>query len=394
MKPHNLRHLRIYLAVGETGAITAAAARLNISQPAATQAVAKLEAQAGGALFTRTRRGFAPTRRGRLLTARVTRALGMIDPALAAISSRLALTATSTQLRALAAVHQARNFTQAARQLGLAQPTVHRAVSQLEQEAGQPLFDRTPFGLVPTRATDSITQAARLAFAELDQATADLAEFDGRDGGQITLGALPLARSVLVPQALAAFRRQRAQLPIRVIDGPYADLMTGLRGGEIDMIFGALRDEPPFDDVLQEELFTDRLAIIARPGHPLAGRADLAARDLQALPWVAPRAGTPTRDQFNLFFRNEGLSPPDSIIETGSLLMMREVLAASNMLGCVSKRQASVESAAGLVVTLPVDMAWQGRRIGLSYRSSWMPTPAQSLLRYILRDLSRAAPFR
>ncbi|ANT63145.1 hypothetical protein AYJ57_21905 (plasmid) [Salipiger sp. CCB-MM3] len=58
MISRNLRHLRVFLAVAEEAQITAAAERFNVSQPAVTQMLGKLETQAGGALFDRTSRGF------------------------------------------------------------------------------------------------------------------------------------------------------------------------------------------------------------------------------------------------------------------------------------------------------------------------------------------------
>ncbi|MEC7668957.1 MAG: LysR family transcriptional regulator, partial [Pseudomonadota bacterium] len=170
----NLRHLRLLLSVAETGSLTHSASILNVSQPAVTQAIGKLERETGGRLFDRTRQGIFPTPRCEVLARRLRRAFDRLDPALTDVAPRLMLTATWAQLQSLVAVHEAENFTLAARRLGLAQPTVHRAISQLEQEAGQSLFERTAFGLLPTRQTRALVQAVMLAFAELDQADSDL----------------------------------------------------------------------------------------------------------------------------------------------------------------------------------------------------------------------------
>lgn len=73
MISRNLRHLRVFLAVAEEAQITAAAERFNVSQPAVTQMLGKLETQAGGALFDRTSRGFILNERGTALAARLCR---------------------------------------------------------------------------------------------------------------------------------------------------------------------------------------------------------------------------------------------------------------------------------------------------------------------------------
>ncbi|KMK66158.1 LysR family transcriptional regulator [Puniceibacterium sp. IMCC21224] len=392
MIARNLRHLRCFLAVAELGSVTLASARCNVTQPAVTQALARIEAQAGGRLFERTRRGFFLTDRGDVFADRVRRAFSLLDPKLADLSPRLPLTVTTAQLRALIAVCEAENFTLAARRLGLAQPTVHRAVTQLETETGRTLFRRAVQGLIPTPVANTLAHAARLAFSELDQAEADLAEHAGREGGRIVVGALPLSRSVLLPQSLAAFREQRPTLPIKVFDGPYDSLLAGLRRGEIDVIVGALRYPAPIGDVRQEPLFDDRLAIVSRPGHPLAALRGLGPKELTGYPWIVPRADAPLRAQFDAFFGDACGEPPASTIESGSILLMRETLSLGNFLGCVSGQQAKAEIARGLLIRLDVDAAWSGRAIGLTTRKSWLPTRAQRLFLDIMRQM--AEPIR
>ncbi|PWK58130.1 LysR family transcriptional regulator [Roseicyclus mahoneyensis] len=306
----SLRHLRLFLAVVDLRSLTLAAEACGVTQPAVTQAMANLEARAGGALFQRSRHGAFATDRGVTLAHRVRRALGFLDPALTEVSPRLPLTVTRAQITALVAVREAENFTLAARSLGVGQPSVHRAVAQVEHEAGRPLFERTAYGLIPTRACRALAQAARLALAELGQAEADLAEMDGAEAGRIVIGALPLSRSAILPRALARFREARPRQPVSVIDGVYGELLAALRRGDIDVIVGALRDPAPIGDVVQERLFDDRLAFIAGRAHPMAGRTAIAVADLAREPWVVPRPGTPARAQFDGIFAAAGVAPP------------------------------------------------------------------------------------
>ncbi|MAU96483.1 MAG: LysR family transcriptional regulator [Fulvimarina sp.] len=383
MISRNLRHLRLFLAVADTGKLTLASQAAHVSQPAVTQAIGKLERDFGGPLFDRTRQGFFVTPRGGALVDRLRRAFDRLDPALADISPRLKLTATMAQLQALAAVVETENVTLAARRLGLAQPTVHRAVTLLEREAGRRLFERMSFGMVASRQTTALARAVLLAFREFDQAEADLAEFAGRDAGRIVIGALPLARSALLPQALVAFRALRPGQRVLVVDGLYDELLTGLRRGDIDVIVGALRQPAPIGDVVQERLFDDHLTIIAGNHHPLVGRTGVSREALSAFPWVVPREGTPARLQFDAFFR--GIELPAGIIEAGSILLMREIVAASEHLGCISGQQALAEISKGLVAEIDVGTRWPGRPIGLTYRENWAPTRAQSMLLDLIR---------
>jgi len=390
----NLRHLRVFLGVARTGSVSRAAEEALVSQPAVTQALSKLERLAGQPLFLRRPQGLFATRAGEVLKARVSRAFALLDPVLGDLAPRLILTATAAQLQALIATRETENFTLAARRMGLAQPTVHRAVSQLEQEAGRALFERTVHGLVATRAAQALAQAARLAFAELDQAEADLADLLGREVGRIVIGAMPLSRSSLLPQVIARFRKRRPTLPVRALDGPYADMMAGLRRGEVDFLIGALRDPAPIGDIVQERLFQDRLQIVARAGHPVLTLPAPTLADLLAYPFVVSPEGAPARAEFDRI--TAAVGRPPSLVETGSMILMRELLRISDHLGCISHTQIVAEIRLGALVSVPVDLVDTTRPIGLTHRSDWLPTRAQTEfleeLRAVAADSLEAAP--
>ena len=384
----NLRHLRIFLAGCDTASISRAAALCNVSQPAVTQVIGKLERVAGQPLFLRRPRGMFMTAAGQALAGRVTRAFAYLDRALGDLNPRLRLTATAAQLQALIAMREAENFTLAARRQGLAHPPVHRAVTQLVQEAGRPLFERTSYGMIATRPAHALAQAARLAFAELEQAEADLADMLGREVGRIVVGAMPLSRSHILPRTIARFRVGRPTLPVKALDGPYDDLMAGLRRGEVDFLVGALRDPAPIGDIEQERLFDDVLVMVARPDHPLAREDALALDDLARFPFVVSTEGTPTRRAFDRLFERAGCRP-QSLIETGSMILMRELMRISDHIGCISRLQVEAELALGAMIVLPFAMEDTARPIGLTLRSGWVPTAAQREFLDALRSVAR-----
>ncbi len=364
-----------------------------MSQPAVTQAIAKTERSFGCSLFTRTPQGLFATQQGNILAHRLRRAFAFLDPALTDLSPRLRMVATSSQLEALIAVREAENFSLAARRLGLAQPTVHRAITQLEEEAARPLFERTSYGIVATRAANQLAQAARLAFAELAQAETDIAETRAEESGRIVIGAMPLSRSFVLPKAIAEFRKMRTKMALQVVEGPYAELLSGLRRGEIDFLIGALRDPAPIGDIVQRPLFSDTLVIVCGRDHPLASNKKITLGQLASYPWIVSPKDTPLRRHFDALFSEAGLSPL-SIVESSSLILMREVLDTTDHLGCISALQAQAELSRGLIVALPVDLDHTARPIGLTLRKDWIPTVAQAKfleLLELLQDLPEGA---
>jgi len=103
---------------------------------------------------------------------------------------------------------------------------------------------------------------------------------------------MPLARSVLVARAvLESPRRDPStdQYPGRSLREHARRPAPRLRGRTV----GALRDPIPYEDIVQEHLFDDPLAIVAGAQHSLAGRGAPTLAALSRFPWIAPRAILP-----------------------------------------------------------------------------------------------------
>lgn len=81
----NFTHLAAFHAVAETGSVTAAAARLHVSQPALTREIRELEERLGVPLFDRLPRGMQPTEAGQLLAEYAAQIFRLADAAEAAV---------------------------------------------------------------------------------------------------------------------------------------------------------------------------------------------------------------------------------------------------------------------------------------------------------------------
>ena len=389
MEIPNLRHLRAFTTVAETRSVSRAAERIHLSQPAITQAIDKLEARLGAPLFEQGADGMATTAAGRLFCARANRALEFLHLAAREIARAagrgraapdLDRQMTVAQLRALIAVSGAGNFSLAARAVGLSQPSIHRAAKELERLAGLPLFESKGQGIELTRAAEFLAQQAKLAFVEVEHGFHEVSELLGGDSGRVVVGAMPLARSHILPEAIDRLTRERPNVCVRVYDGPYDDLLYGLRHGEIDVLIGALREPAPIEDIEQIPLFDDPLSVVARVGHPLFARKKIGEDDLMAYPWVVSPPGAPTRAYFERMFSPEARANLPGLIETSSLVMMRGALLRGDRLTLISTNQIVMEQELGLLAPRPVKTPGSARRIGLTVRRGWRPTATHEAL--------------
>lgn len=383
----NLRHLHTFGEVARLGSVSAAARAVHISQPAVTQAVAGVERYFGAALLTRSNSGVALTPAGELCARRIERAISHLRN----FDSDATRLMRSAHLNALAAVVEHRNFSLAARAQHVSQPSVHRAARELERLIGVPLFEKTSFGITPTREAEKLARRARLAFAEIAQARAEVHALSGGESGRTVIGAMPLARSFLVPTALLEFTQQFPEHHVAIVEGTYEHLLAALRCGDADFLIGALRNPAPVADVVQEHLFDDPLAIIVRAEHPLVARKRVTVAALSKYPWIVPRADTPLRAHFNRMFTSAGLPVPTRAIECNSLIAARALLLESDRIMLLSAHQIHYELAAGLLVTLPHPAGDVERPIGLTMRHDWHPTDSQRTLLDIVRRCSAKA---
>ena len=361
----NLRHLRAVAAIVRLGSISAAAQAVNITQPAITQGLAKLEMQLQIGLFDRQSDGMQCTAASTILAPRIERALAHIG----------SVRVTSAHVRALLALAEAGRYSGAAQITGLAQPTLHRALSDLSIALRRTLVERRGKGIGFTDDGRRMIRRFRLARAELEAGFAELEQLSGREIGRISIGAMPLSRARVLPSAIAAFHGRFPDVKIAITEGSFGELIEPLRDGEVDIMIGALRDPSPGADVQQEELFNDRPAIIARVGHPLAGKEPEIA-EMATYPWVVSHPGTPLHLQWRLMF--EGTKLPSVPVECGSGITIRQLLMATDFLTLMSIDQVAAELEAGWLVVIGEAPSGLSRSIGISTRAGWRPTALQS----------------
>jgi len=173
-----------------------------------------------------------------------------------------------TLTRSFLAVAETGSLSQAARVLGLSQPTLGRHIAEMEAALGLPLFIRQPKGLAPTDSALAILPHARA----MREAAANLAlAAAGRDRaltGSVRVTASRVVASHLLPPMLASLRRAHPGIEVELVP---SDTTENLHFREADIALRMYR--PTQDNVVTRHLIDLPTALYA--AHDLIARHGL-----------------------------------------------------------------------------------------------------------------------
>jgi DNA-binding transcriptional LysR family regulator len=388
----NLRHLRLFSRICTLGSLNQAASEMNVSQPAISVTIARLETDFGARLLERASTGSTPTAAGEVLRRRVDRMDAQLLAAIAgtwgpgAARDRAGLERcldriSLRQLLVLRRMAATVSITEAARLAGLSASAIHRHLAELQANLGRTLVTRNADGVALNDAGRTLALRSHVALREIAQARDELRELDGRMDGRLSVACLPLVRTQLLGRAITRLLAVHPDAKVEVMDGSYEALSQQLRAGNCDMLLGALRHGDAMEGLAARVLFDDPYAVVGRADHPFATRGRGATLDeLATCDWVAQQQGTPVRSAFDELFRLAARRPRISV-ESASLVLTRSIVLEGQHLAMLSRRHIIVEERARLLTLIPVDDAvaarLSSRPIGVTTRDNWLPSRLQ-----------------
>lgn len=388
----SLMHVRAFVRVADYGSVSKASEALFRAQSVVTRSISELEARLGVLLFERHANGMRLTDYGTRLLPRARRVLAeldsvpqLLDGADKARTEPLYLF-QARRLQVFVKLCETHHMQTVASLLGLSQPAISSTLKVLESGCGRTLFERTPRGLLPTRASLDILFPVRRALNELRHIDTDISALQGKLQGVVQVGALPLGRTRILPEAIVRLMREHPGIQVITNESPFDLLATELRAGDVDFIFGALRSTAYASDLSGVALLTEEMVVLARRGHPLYSKSTVQA-ELADAQWVLPRAGSPARHMLDDCFTAFGIAPPRPMVESGDMAIIRGLLLRSDMLAAVSAHQLEPEIASGELCILPLELRHTSRAIGLTSRTASLHSPVAQALMGVIRQV-------
>jgi DNA-binding transcriptional LysR family regulator len=175
-----------------------------------------------------------------------------------------------------------------------------------------------------------------VARREIEYGLEEMAAARGVIDSRIAIGNIPHSAARILSNAIQKLLATYPDTRVQVVDDHYDALLSDLRAGKLDVLFGVLRRPAWAIDTHEEFLFANPYTVVARRNHPLAQLRRLTLRDLAGYDWVLPDRGTPRREAFEQLFAGSRFSPRVSI-ETTSPAVYRSILVSSDRISLFSK---------------------------------------------------------
>ncbi|MEH2179082.1 LysR family transcriptional regulator [Nostoc sp.] len=175
-----------------------------------------------------------------------------------------------SQLRAIVAVADCGNFSEAALKLQLSQPAISHAIATLEEELGVLLFARGRHGAVLTPAGERILYHARQAMQHLKMMQHEANLHKGLHGGHVRIAAFRSVATHLLPKAMptagyayAQFHNQFPEIAVTIIEcAAFTDVEQCLHDGRADIGITCL---PTGEEFETWEIFRDEYVALLPP---------------------------------------------------------------------------------------------------------------------------------
>jgi LysR family nitrogen assimilation transcriptional regulator len=177
-------------------------------------------------------------------------------------------------------------ISRAAHLLGVSQPRLSQAITDIETELGQTLFERTGRGIVATPSGVRALGMARDIVADLNALESEMAKAGAEPAEHVTLGLPPSVCHVLAPPLITALREALPRATVRVLEGYSGAIQKALIDGEADI--GILYSGQSHTGMPADRVLVERLVLVGAAGDPALSRPAIPLRDAYALPLALP----------------------------------------------------------------------------------------------------------
>jgi DNA-binding transcriptional LysR family regulator len=192
-------------------------------------------------------------------------------------------------LRVFTAVVEEGSLAAASQVLHLAASAASKRISDLERDAGTPLFYRHSRGVRPTPAGQTLYRHARHIFEQFRQIDTELSEYTGGVRGHVRLSVTFTAMVHYLPEDLRHFTAANPEIKIEMDEKTSDTIVRMVENGVVDFGICTTTDSSLRLTLLPYRL--DRLYLVVPVDHPYATRDRIRFEETLDLDYVGMQEG-------------------------------------------------------------------------------------------------------
>jgi LysR family carnitine catabolism transcriptional activator len=204
---------------------------------------------------------------------------------------------TIRQLEVFAMASRCTSFSEAAKRLGISQPSLSATIAKMERQLGLSLFDRSSRSLRLSPQGERLAVVADDLVRNFEHAMRGIGDVASTRRGSTSLAVVPSVAAGLAAQALLLFYKDYPDFHVTLHDIQGAQAAAWVVDRVVDFGIVARPSEP--GDLLMEHLLHDPFVVVCRPDSPLAGRKSIGWGDLAEVPLILGGIGRLRRDVEN-----------------------------------------------------------------------------------------------
>lgn len=220
------------------------------------------------------------------------------------------------RIRSFVAVAEADTYEEAAKRLGIAQPTVWKHVRDLSEELNVELFRAGTVQL--TQVGEELLPVARRLLKDEEDLERLAADLDHGVSGVVKIACYPAHVKAFIAEVSGRFKAKYPAVRIELAgysqDGTAGrELIAKLLEGEVDLAVGQRTpDDPPFRSLQLDgrKIYEVKLVVALPDDHPDRYRETFAAEKLRELSLLLPPSGYFTRIHVERVCREKGFDLP------------------------------------------------------------------------------------
>lgn len=230
------------------------------------------------------------------------------------------------QLEYFVEVARYKSFSKAAESLYISQPSISKAIRELESELGVILFYRNTKFVELTDNGEAILGQAQQISVSLQSLAGRLQSVSKLSTGKIHIGLPPITGVTALPHLLGAFKKEYPNIEISLYEVGSKKIETAINEGLLDI--GVICLPPENTDTYEMiPLVRDPLRVIMHSGHWLAQKAEVNYTDLMEERFVLYSNDFGLHDMITERFRQAGFKP-HVIFKTSQRELMTQTVAA------------------------------------------------------------------